>query len=259
MGKGLAHAFKLRHPAMYEQYRKICAEGLLDVGKLWLWKGGAQWVLNFPTKRHWRYPSKIDFIERGLAKFVAEYEFRGITEIAFPRLGCGNGGLDWDEVRSVMEKYLSKLPINIYIHDFDQTTSAPEHVATSTDEAGATFHSFVCDIREIVSSSDVPFQTVRNRRKFTASIGDDNAITIATAKAKHSINEFDLFEFWLLLQKGPVGVNRMVGSVKNSGYYLLPIVSRLSYTRLILTSGGADVGALAIEITQRPSDILQAA
>ena len=133
MGKGLAEQFKFRYPSMFEQYKRICSEGLLDIGKLWLWKGSEQWVLNFPTKRHWRYPSKMEFIERGLQKFVAEYDNRGIREIAFPRLGCGNGGLDWPDVRDLMERYLEPLPIKIYIHDYSVDLPSPEHLRSVQD------------------------------------------------------------------------------------------------------------------------------
>jgi O-acetyl-ADP-ribose deacetylase (regulator of RNase III) len=70
----------------------------------------------FPTKKHWRSPSKIEYIEKGLEKFARSYEDLEIESIAFPRLGCGNGGLDWNEVRPIMEKYLKPLPIQIYVY-----------------------------------------------------------------------------------------------------------------------------------------------
>ena len=71
---------------------------------------------NFPTKKHWRKPSKLAYIDNGLKKFVDQYEERGIWEIAFPRLGCGNGGLDWADVAPLMEHHLKPLPIPVYIH-----------------------------------------------------------------------------------------------------------------------------------------------
>src|SRR6185369_4326034 len=104
MGKGLAHAFKEREPSMFAAYKRICDEHRLEPGKLWLWRGSANWGLNFPTKVHWRNPSKLEWIEAGLEKFVAAYEAQGITEVSFPKLGCGNGNLDWEEVRPVMEQ-----------------------------------------------------------------------------------------------------------------------------------------------------------
>src|SRR4029077_5528254 len=107
MGKGIAAHFKDNYPEMFQAYKNPCAKKLLEPGKLWLWKASDRWILNFPTKRHWRYPSKLEWIDAGLKKFVAEYEKRGIVEISFPRLGCGNGGLQWDDVRPLMERHLS--------------------------------------------------------------------------------------------------------------------------------------------------------
>lgn len=75
-----------------------------------------RWILLFPTKENWRDSSKIEYLEAGLQKFVDSYAEKGITSIAFPKLGCGNGGLSWDEVKPVMEKYLGQLPIQVYIY-----------------------------------------------------------------------------------------------------------------------------------------------
>ena len=72
------------------------------------------WLLLFPTKEHWRNPSKLEYIEKGLMKFVQTYAEKSITSIAFPRLGCGNGELDWTDVKPLMERYL-KSSIDVYI------------------------------------------------------------------------------------------------------------------------------------------------
>ncbi|MDX1990837.1 MAG: macro domain-containing protein [bacterium] len=121
MGKGIAYDFKLCYPAMYEQYRQHCQRGTLGVGQLMLYKTPHKWVLNFPTKRHWRASSRLDDLETGLQNFVATYAERGITSASFPRLGTGSGGLDWArEVRPLMEHYLAPLPIPVFIHHFDE-------------------------------------------------------------------------------------------------------------------------------------------
>lgn len=70
----------------------------------------------FSTKKHWRNPSRMEYIESGLQKFVDNYERLGIESIAFPKLGCGNGGLEWSAVKPIMEKYLRPLTISIYIY-----------------------------------------------------------------------------------------------------------------------------------------------
>src|SRR5688572_4179635 len=84
MGKGIAKEFKERDPAMFRAYKKICDDHLLEPGKLWLWHGADYWTLNFPTKIHWRNPSRIEWIEAGLRKFVSGYEKLGIRDISFP-------------------------------------------------------------------------------------------------------------------------------------------------------------------------------
>ena len=118
MGKGLALEFKNRYPKMYELYKKHCEEKNLTIGKLWLHKEQDRWILNFPTKLHWRYPSKIEYIEKGLQKLVKSYKKRKITSIAFPQLGTQSGKLSWEIVRPLMNKYLLQLaiPVEIYIY-----------------------------------------------------------------------------------------------------------------------------------------------
>ncbi len=118
MGKGIALTFRKVYPEMYDEYRCRCRSGQLDIGSFYLYKASNKWILNFPTKKHWRARSKIQYIEKGLQKFVEAYETEGIKSISFPMLGCQHGGLDWEDVQPVMERYLADLPadIHIYIH-----------------------------------------------------------------------------------------------------------------------------------------------
>lgn len=121
MGKGIALVYKLRYPHLFEKYQDICKKRLLDIGKLWLYKEDvtAPWVLNFPTKKHWKYPSEYEYIEAGLQKFLSSYKEKGIKSIAFPLLGASNGGLNAEIVLDMMKKYLSHcdIPVEIYIFD----------------------------------------------------------------------------------------------------------------------------------------------
>lgn len=126
MGKGLAKNFKVYYPEMFHEYQKKCKSKEFEMGKLFLYKTKNKWILNFPTKIHWRNPSKLEYIELGLQKFTEIYSDYGITSIAFPKLGCGNGGLDWNVVKVVMEKYLRPLPIDIYIYLADYNTEKKE-------------------------------------------------------------------------------------------------------------------------------------
>lgn len=121
MGKGIALVFKLRYPSMFEAYKNYCKQKLIEIGKLWIYRGEKSdpWVLNFPTKKHWKFPSEYEYIEKGLQKFVDTYKERGITSIAFPLLGANNGGLDKDKVLDIMLSYLSKCDIPVEIYQYD--------------------------------------------------------------------------------------------------------------------------------------------
>lgn len=116
MGKGIAKEFKDRYPDMYTKYKEKCVDGSLDIGKIMIYRGNNRKIILFPTKKHWRAPSRIEYIEMGLRKIVSDCDKLQVSSIAFPKLGCGNGGLSWDDVRRLMEKYLSDIPIVSYIY-----------------------------------------------------------------------------------------------------------------------------------------------
>ena len=122
MGKGIALEMKNRYPDMFEKYKNLCENKLIDIGKLWIYthiveKEIVKRILNFPTKIHWKNKSEYEYIEKGMQKFIETYQDKNITSIAFPMLGCNNGGLDSDVVLEIMLKYLSKcdnLIVEIY-------------------------------------------------------------------------------------------------------------------------------------------------
>lgn len=116
MGKGIALEYKNRYPRMFEIYKEACEKRKFQIGKLMLIDEQDHQILLFPTKESWRLPSKIEYIEKGLKTFAEKYTQNNITSIAFPKLGCGNGGLSWGIVKPMMEKYLKELPIDIYIY-----------------------------------------------------------------------------------------------------------------------------------------------
>ncbi len=116
MGAGLALEFKLRFPEMYEEYVIRCKKKEVKIGIPYIYSyDNDLLILNFPTKDHWKYPSKIEWIEEGLDYFVSNHKEWGITSIAFPKLGSSNGKLDWQNVRLLMEKYLENIDIEVYI------------------------------------------------------------------------------------------------------------------------------------------------
>src|SRR5262245_19776283 len=102
MGKGVALQFKKAFPENYEAYRKACHAGQLQLGRMFIYDLGVlqrpRYIVNFPTKRHWKGKSRIEDIESGLAALVEDVKRLNIESIALPPLGCGNGGLDWGEV-----------------------------------------------------------------------------------------------------------------------------------------------------------------
>jgi O-acetyl-ADP-ribose deacetylase (regulator of RNase III) len=117
MGKGIAKDFRRIYPEMFAEYQRLCESDRFGIGDLWPYKTPHKWILNFPTKKHWRQPSKPEYIDAGLQKFAQMYQEAKITSISFPMLGCGNGELDWkSQVRPLMEKHLKQIPIQIFIH-----------------------------------------------------------------------------------------------------------------------------------------------
>jgi O-acetyl-ADP-ribose deacetylase (regulator of RNase III) len=121
MGGGIALEFKRRYPSMFESYKTYCADGSLKVGTLMFYKPADdihnKIICLFPTKEHWQHPSRIEYIESGLRSFVRYHTQWNIKSIAFPKLGCGLGGLNWEyEVHPLMEKYLRGLDVDIEIY-----------------------------------------------------------------------------------------------------------------------------------------------
>ena len=121
MGGGIALEYKRRYPDMFKEYKERCLNGTLKMGELHLWNNDEPWILNFPTKIHFKDPSKEEFIEKGLKKFVSNYKKHSIESIAFPQLGTQLGGLDWENtVKPIMYKYLETLDIEVEIYEFDK-------------------------------------------------------------------------------------------------------------------------------------------
>jgi O-acetyl-ADP-ribose deacetylase (regulator of RNase III) len=121
MGGGIALEYKRRYPDMFKEYKERCLNGTLKMGELHLWNNDEPWILNFPTKIHFKDPSKEEFIEKGLKKFVSNYKKHSIESIAFPQLGTQLGGLDWENrVKPIMYKYLEALDIEVEIYEFDK-------------------------------------------------------------------------------------------------------------------------------------------
>jgi len=114
MGKGIALQFRQAFPRNYEVYRRACERGEVQPGKMLVVSTDRldkpRYVVNFPTKRHWRGKSRIEDIESGLEALLAEIRRLNIRSIAIPPLGCGNGGLDWEVVRPMIVRAVAAVP-----------------------------------------------------------------------------------------------------------------------------------------------------
>ena len=122
MGRGIALEMSIRCPEMEKIYKEKCEANAIEIGSLWLYtpQDGSQKILNFPTKIDYKYPSKIEYLEKGLETFRNEYHTYGISSIAFPVLGAQNGKINFDAALDLMNKYLSDLDdldVEIYIFD----------------------------------------------------------------------------------------------------------------------------------------------
>lgn len=125
MGAGIAFEFRLRYPKMFDKYVEFCKLGKLDIGILWIYtleeeSDTYKKILNFPTKKDWKQLSKLEYLEKGLAKFVSTYKEKGIKSIAFPLLGSQKGGLSGMVVEKLLIDYLSKCDdLEVEIWHFD--------------------------------------------------------------------------------------------------------------------------------------------
>lgn len=124
MGKGIALMFKEAFPENFEAYAEACRRGEVQVGHMFVTRReqmlGPKWIINFPTKKHWRHPSKMEWIDSGLNDLKRTIESYQIRSIGIPPLGSGNGGLDWNEVRHKIEVVLSSIP-NVDIKVYEPT------------------------------------------------------------------------------------------------------------------------------------------
>ncbi len=122
MGKGIALQFKEAFPYNHKVYVQACKNNELEPGKLlWVWDTnllyGKKLIINFPTKKHWRHPSKYEYIEKGLVALRELILSEGIKSIAIPPLGAGNGGLDWGQVKPMITNTLNDLPMEVQVFE----------------------------------------------------------------------------------------------------------------------------------------------
>lgn len=114
MGKGIALQFKQAYPENFRAYKAACRRGEVQIGRMFVVETGLlgqpRWIINFPTKQHWRSRSRIDDIKSGLADLRRVLQEVHARSVVVPALGCGNGGLDWCEVRPLIVEALGDIP-----------------------------------------------------------------------------------------------------------------------------------------------------
>ncbi len=122
MGKGIALMFKEAFPDNTKAYEAACRKGLVKIGRMFVTERhqlmGPRWIINFPTKEHWRNPSRLEWIRDGLNDLRRVIQENDIHSIALPPLGSGNGGLDWHEVKSLIHEMLANLAdVDIIVYE----------------------------------------------------------------------------------------------------------------------------------------------
>lgn len=122
MGAGVALAFKQKYPEMFKDYVKQCNKGLIRPGIPSVWEIGDMFskkleIINFPTKDHWRNPSEYEYIESGLKWLAVYLEKKQNVTVTLPALGCGHGGLDWDKVKGLIQRYLGHISNRILVFE----------------------------------------------------------------------------------------------------------------------------------------------
>ena len=154
MGKGIALAFKSAFPENFAAYRAACERGEVRLGEMFVFENrrddgctqlklleehsepgrvepyndvhrGPRWIVNFPTKRHWRAGSRMADVESGLDSLSDVIRDRQITSIAVPALGCGLGGLDWGRIKPLIERKLDDLDVEVHLYPPDAAVPTP--------------------------------------------------------------------------------------------------------------------------------------
>lgn len=133
MGKGIALQFKQKWPENYDAYRAACERGEVRLGEMFVFDSGGlvkpNFIINFPTKGHWKERSRLASIKTGLGDLVKQVRRLGIQSIAVPPLGCGNGGLDWVDVRPMIEDAFGGLPgVMVYLYEPGSTPRSKDMV-----------------------------------------------------------------------------------------------------------------------------------
>jgi O-acetyl-ADP-ribose deacetylase (regulator of RNase III) len=162
MGRGIALQCKKLYPANFKAYEQACKKGDIMPGKMFVTETGnlssPKYIINFPTKRHWRFPSRIEDIESGMQALIYLIRDMRISSVAIPPLGCGNGGLDWNDVFPLLVKYLDQLP-DVQIHLYAPNVAPRSVVVTQQAIPNMTLGraALICLMKDYLDGLLVPF------------------------------------------------------------------------------------------------------
>ncbi len=244
MGKGIPGMFKRLYPEMFEAYRALCERQAFEIGHLWLYRTAHKWILNLPTKTHWRASAKIETIEMGLQKFASVYAEMGITAVSFPAF---SDGLRWDdEVRPLMEAYLDPLPVAVYIHMYDPDTA--QHTRTLAawlhgKPSDISFDKVWRDLARILRQGNT-FETTATGELFHAALDNrprSRSLTLHTAAGDFYYSEMLLADLWSYVRgAGYCLPQNLPGGLDASADYIIPVFTTLDYVRPVklYTAGG---------------------
>jgi len=247
MGKGIALEFKKLYPEMFEIYQERCETGKFNIGNLLLYKTPNKWILNFPTKRHWRQSSKIEFIEKGLQNFIRNYNKVNIHSIAFPALGCGNGELNFErEVQPMMEAYLKHLLIDIFIYPDQRKITLPEHKQKEqfknwlrSEPQSLAFGEVWEDIKNIIKYEKT-FGTLVKKTEYNIKLSKEENSLIILASKKMVVSYDELLALWQQLRNYGFVSREFISGPSQKIYYIFPLFEQLPYIQLVKISDSYD-------------------
>ena len=239
MGKGIAKDFKAIYPEMFARYQQLCERDQFSIGQLWPYRTPNKLVLNFPTKKHWRSPSRPEYIEAGLKTFAEKYHLYGVTSISFPLLGCGNGELDWEsQVRPLMERYLGKLPIDVFIHLQNQRDIyMPEHRNLRqmkrwlrSEPESLAFNEVWADLIASIASDSHGVAIVTGENFDIRIGGEENSIIIERVNETIEIPEDVFLTLWQQLRaSGFLSGDYLPCGLSDYSDLVIPLMTKLPY------------------------------
>jgi O-acetyl-ADP-ribose deacetylase (regulator of RNase III) len=160
MGAGVALAFKQRYPDMFKDYQRDCKDGRVAPGTMHVWKSlTGDWIINFPTKRDWREPSRYEDVDAGLDDLRGYLDEVGPVTVALPALGCGHGGLDWNRVSRMIRDKLDGVNAHVLVFEPAASRQAGRTATeqpTENERKGAEQLGYELVERDSLSSLEAP-------------------------------------------------------------------------------------------------------